>query len=123
MVADEFFFIVCRDGAAECSDESIECPATADLATSWWALFAQTVAASASPQQAASFTAALPHHLDGRTIHVIVHVWPPATTPATRPSALLCLSRTKIDGSPPKPPADGPHAFQCAPGLCGAPNI
>lgn len=39
-----------------------------------------------------------------RTVHVVVHVWHPLGSDATKATSLICLSRTKIDENPPLPP-------------------
>ena len=42
----QFFMIVCREGASECTDEHIDCPSAADPSIQWWEGFADTIAAS-----------------------------------------------------------------------------
>ena len=79
----QVFLLACRDGASECSDEEIDCPASADLGRRWWNNFAETVVASPSPLDRAvpdhasdmtSFPFSLPTpltHYDGRTLHAV----------------------------------------------------
>jgi hypothetical protein len=120
----QFFVIACREGASECSDEAIDCPSSADLGTRWWEAYAQTIAESTSPLDGAygvhgvsSFTTALPLHMASRTAHVLVHVWGPAGSPATKAESLMCLSRTKFDETPPIAPADAVELV-CDPAEC-----
>ena len=54
----QFFFVACRPGASECSDELIDCPSSADLNVRWWEGFAETLAES-SVSTATSFDARL----------------------------------------------------------------
>ena len=54
----EFIFIACSVGSAECSDELIDCPSSADLSRRWWEGFADTLAIS-NVSTVRSFTASL----------------------------------------------------------------
>ena len=101
----EYFFLACKTGATECSDELIDCPSSADLSRHWWEGFAETLANS-SRTSAANFTARM-DAMEQRTVHTLVHVFEPGSTNNTgRPVSLLCLSRTKIDVTAPVAPQE-----------------
>lgn len=115
----QMFFIACKPKAVGCSDEYLDCPASADLTIEWWASFADTLAISPMENWTATseFTASLAQGMDQRTVHSIVHVWEPHGSPASAPSYLICLSRTKMDSTPPE--SDSNHPPACMPPNCG----
>ena len=100
----QFFFVACMAGSTECSDELIDCPDSADLNATWWEMMGVETIASSNVSAAREFTAPI-EHMDGRTVHVIVHVWEPEGS-ALGPSTLVCLSRTKFDATPPELPSN-----------------
>ena len=111
----QFFFIACKRGASACSDETLDCPSSADLSTRWWAPFADTLAAS-EVSTLPSFSAPIGSAMSMRTVHVVVHIWEPAGSPRNATN-LLCLSRTKIDLTSPVPPPSM-DAFTCGASSC-----
>ena len=100
----KFFFVVCvdQDGAAACEGRALVCPSSADLTTSWWGSLANTVHESPVTSET-QYTAPLnATAVDGRTVHVIVHVFEPAGSALGEASHHICLSRTLTDSSPPQ---------------------
>ena len=100
----QFYLIACRPGALECTDEQIACPSAADASSRWWEGFAETLAAS-ELSEAPTFSTSL-HGLfvGGRTIHAVAHAWEPEGSKGVDGSHVLCLSRTKVDLTPPVSP-------------------
>ena len=93
----QYFFVICTDqeGATPCEGRALSCPASADLETSWWGALAETVHTSpvtSEPVYTAPLNATV---VDGRTVHIIVHVFEPAGSALGGASHHICLSRTR----------------------------
>ena len=104
----QFFFVACLPNSTECSDELIDCPSSSDLrahgagATTygqWWLGMGVETLASSALSTARRYTASLAG-MAQRTVHTIVHIWEPQGS-AHGPSSMICLSRTKLDDTPP----------------------
>ena len=103
----QFFFVACLPNSTECSAELIDCPSSADLRAhgagpkygQWWLGMGVETLASSMPSTARRLTASLAG-MAQRTVHTIVHIWEPQGS-AHGPSSMICLSRTKLDDTPP----------------------
>ena len=113
----QYFFLLCASHAYACDEEApLPCPSLVDLGQAdasqhWWDVFATTVHASTLTTDA-SYTADLdPTRVEGRTVHVVVHVFEPEVSNRStggvesvlgaRAQQHVCLSRTRIDSTPP----------------------
>ena len=93
-----FYFVACKPGASECSDELIDCPSAANLNERWWEGFADTLAESAVSTDT-SFSATIagaptvpPHrratHTAPPCLHPVTTVGPSVPSLSPPPSLL-----------------------------------
>ena len=82
----------------------LDCPQIVDLDTTWWGTWATTLHESPITDSITykyALSAAEELTLAGRTLYTVAHVYEPTGSPINVPQQHVCLSRSRIDVTPP----------------------